>query len=164
VTRSTSSPLPSPSRVVPHLRILYEIYTNNLWAGVLNDPGNGTSKTHMREESSVWRFIQAGDFRIDPEAFGVSIGSHTVHLTPKEFKLLLYLAKRTARAVTHQRLIQAIWGVNTSGERERLRDTGTGATQEDRGAWRPSLSCDRALDWVPLRTCRGNLFAPADKK
>jgi two-component system, OmpR family, KDP operon response regulator KdpE len=83
--------------------------------------GTGHLKHICGEESRVWRFIQAGDFRIDPEAFGVSIGSRTVHLTPKEFKLLLYLAKRTARAVTHQRLIQAIWGVKTSGERERLR-------------------------------------------
>jgi len=69
----------------------------------------------------MWRLIQAGDFRIDPEAFWVSVGSRTVHLTPKEFRLLLYLAKRAARAVTHQRLIHAIWGVNTGGERERLR-------------------------------------------
>ena len=69
----------------------------------------------------MWRFIQAGDFRIDPEAFGVSVGGRTVHLTPKEFKLLLYLANRAARAVTHQRLINAIWGENKGGERERLR-------------------------------------------
>jgi two-component system, OmpR family, KDP operon response regulator KdpE len=69
----------------------------------------------------MWRFIQAGDFRIDPEAFGVSVGGRTVHLTPKEFKLLLYLANRAARSVTHQRLINAIWGANTGGERGRLR-------------------------------------------
>jgi two-component system KDP operon response regulator KdpE len=69
----------------------------------------------------MWRFIQAGDFRIDPEAFGVSVVGRTVHLTPKEFKLLLYLANRATRSVTHQRLINAIWGENTGGERERLR-------------------------------------------
>ena len=69
----------------------------------------------------MWRLIQAGDFRIDPEAFWVSVQSRTVHLTPKEFRLLLYLAKRAGRAVTHQRLIHAIWGVHTGGERERLR-------------------------------------------
>ena len=69
----------------------------------------------------MWRFIQAGDFRIDPEAFGVSVGGRPVHLTPKEFRLLLYLASRAARAVTHQRLINAIWGAKTGGERERLR-------------------------------------------
>ena len=69
----------------------------------------------------MWRFVQAGDFRIDPETFWVSVGNRTVHLTPKEFRLLLYLAKRAARAVTHQRLIHAIWGATTGGERERLR-------------------------------------------
>jgi|KBSMisStaDraftv2_1062788.scaffolds.fasta_scaffold33405_3 two-component system, OmpR family, KDP operon response regulator KdpE len=69
----------------------------------------------------MWRFIHAGDFRIDPQAFGVSVAGRAVHLTPKEFKLLLYLANRAERAVTHQRLITAIWGVHTGGERERLR-------------------------------------------
>jgi DNA-binding response OmpR family regulator len=69
----------------------------------------------------MWRLIEAGDFRIDPEAFYVSVRSRRVQLTPKEFKLLVYLAKHSTRVVTHQKLILAIWGANAPGDRERLR-------------------------------------------
>jgi two-component system KDP operon response regulator KdpE len=69
----------------------------------------------------MWRLIEAGDFRVDAEAFRVSVRNRRVHLTPKEFKLLLYLAKHATRVVTHQKLLLAIWGINTVGERDRLR-------------------------------------------
>ena len=69
----------------------------------------------------MWRLIEAGDFRVDPEAFYVSVRNRRVHLTPKEFKLLLYLAKHSTRVVTHQKLILASWGANGTGDRERLR-------------------------------------------
>jgi two-component system KDP operon response regulator KdpE len=67
------------------------------------------------------RLIEVGDFCIDPKAFYVSVQNRRVHLTPKEFKLLLYLVKNAARVVTHQKLILALWGENGSGDRERLR-------------------------------------------
>ena len=69
----------------------------------------------------MWRLIEVGDFRVDPEAFYVSVRNRRVHLTPKEFKLLLYLAKHSTRVVTHQKLILAIWGANGAGDRQRLR-------------------------------------------
>jgi two-component system KDP operon response regulator KdpE len=69
----------------------------------------------------MWRLIEAGDFRVDPEAFYVSVRNRRVHLTPREFKLLLCLAKHSTRVVTHQKLILAIWGGNGAGDRERLR-------------------------------------------
>jgi two-component system, OmpR family, KDP operon response regulator KdpE len=69
----------------------------------------------------MWRLIEAGDFRIDPEAYYVSVRNRRIHLTPKEFKLLLYLAKHSTRVVTHRKLILAIWGANGVGDRERLR-------------------------------------------
>jgi len=69
----------------------------------------------------MWRLIEAGDFRVDAEAFRVSVRNRRVRLTPKEFKLLLYLAKHPTRVVTHQKLILAIWGSNGAGDRERLR-------------------------------------------
>jgi len=69
----------------------------------------------------MWRLIEVGDFRVDPEAFYVSVRNRRVHLTPKEFKLLLYLAKHSTRVITHQKLILAIWGAKGAGDRERLR-------------------------------------------
>src|SRR5689334_20834699 len=41
--------------------------------------------------------IEAGDFRIDLEAHSVHVLSHDVHLTPKEFDLLLYLARNPGK-------------------------------------------------------------------
>jgi two-component system KDP operon response regulator KdpE len=69
----------------------------------------------------MWRLIETGDFRIDPEALRVSVRNRSVHLTPKEFKLLLHLAKRPTHIVTHHKLILAVWGIDTGLERERLR-------------------------------------------
>ncbi len=69
----------------------------------------------------MWRVIESGDFCVDPEALYVSVQNRKIHLTPKEFKLLHYLAKHPARAVTHQKLIMRIWGANGNGDRERLR-------------------------------------------
>ena len=69
----------------------------------------------------MWRLIETGDFRIDAEALRVSVRNRNIHLTPKEFKLLLYLAKHPTHIATHHKLILAIWGIDTGVERERLR-------------------------------------------
>lgn len=67
------------------------------------------------------RLIEAGDFHVDAKAFYISVKNRRVHLTPKEFKLLLYLTKHPTRVVTHHELILAIWGTTGAGDRERLR-------------------------------------------
>jgi two-component system KDP operon response regulator KdpE len=72
-------------------------------------------------EYTMWRIIEVGDFRVDPYRFRASIRNRQIRLTPKEFKLLLYLARHASCIVTHQKLALAIWGANTNGQRERLR-------------------------------------------
>jgi two-component system KDP operon response regulator KdpE len=69
----------------------------------------------------MWRLIETGDFRVDAEALRVSVRNRSVHLTPKEFKLLLHFAKRPTHIVTHHKLILAVWGQDTGVERDRLR-------------------------------------------
>ena len=44
-----------------------------------------------------------------------------VRLTPKEFELLLYLARHASRVVTHRALLLAIWGPNSVEQPEHLR-------------------------------------------
>jgi two-component system KDP operon response regulator KdpE len=67
------------------------------------------------------RTITIGDFKIDGDAFRVSIKNVEVRLTPKEFELLLYLARHAGRVVTHRALLLAIWGANSVEQPEHLR-------------------------------------------
>jgi two-component system, OmpR family, KDP operon response regulator KdpE len=65
--------------------------------------------------------IVAGDFSIDLEARSVKVAGREVHLTPKEFDLLVYLAKRAGKVVTHRTLLAAVWGANSTEQPEYLR-------------------------------------------
>lgn len=67
------------------------------------------------------RTIVIGDFKIDADAFRVSIKDSEVRMTPKEFELLLYLARHAGRVVTHRTLLLAIWGPNSLEQPEHLR-------------------------------------------
>jgi two-component system, OmpR family, KDP operon response regulator KdpE len=65
--------------------------------------------------------IEIGDFRIDFAAHKVMVGRREVHLTPKEFELLVYLARRAGKVVTHRALLGAIWGGQSTEQVEYLR-------------------------------------------
>ena len=65
--------------------------------------------------------IAAGDFSIDLDARSVKVTGREVHLTPKEFDLLVYLARRAGKVVTHRTLLAAIWGPNSTEQPEYLR-------------------------------------------
>ncbi len=65
--------------------------------------------------------IDAGDFRIDLHGHRVSVRGNNVHLTPKEFDLLAYLAKKPGRVVPHRELLTAIWGIESADQPEYLR-------------------------------------------
>jgi two-component system KDP operon response regulator KdpE len=72
-------------------------------------------------EDPAQRTIAIGDFKIDADAFRVSVKNGDVRLTPKEFELLLYLARHAGRVVTHRTLLLAIWGPNSLEQPEHLR-------------------------------------------
>jgi two-component system, OmpR family, KDP operon response regulator KdpE len=65
--------------------------------------------------------IEIGDFRIDTEAHKVTVLSREVRLTPKEFDLLVYLARRPGKVVNHRTLLGAIWGGQSTEQVEYLR-------------------------------------------
>jgi two-component system KDP operon response regulator KdpE len=44
-----------------------------------------------------------------------------VHLTPKEFDLLTYLARHAGKVLTHRNLLAAVWGGNSVEQPEYLR-------------------------------------------
>ncbi|HLX74067.1 MAG TPA: response regulator transcription factor [Terriglobales bacterium] len=72
-------------------------------------------------EPSSGGVIEVGDFRIDQEAHTVSVRGREVHLTPKEFDLLVYLARHPGKVVTHRALLTAVWGANSMEQPEYLR-------------------------------------------
>jgi len=65
--------------------------------------------------------IDIGDFQIDLQARSVRVRDRSLHLTPKEFDLLVYLARHPGRVVTHRALLSAIWGENSVEQPEYLR-------------------------------------------
>jgi two-component system KDP operon response regulator KdpE len=67
------------------------------------------------------QLIEAGDFRIDVPTRSVQVKGREVHLTPKEFDLLVYLARHAGRVLTHRSLLAAVWGGNSVEQPEYLR-------------------------------------------
>ncbi len=65
--------------------------------------------------------IKMGDFRIDIPARKVEVKKNEVHLTPKEFDLLVHLARHPGKVITHHALLTAVWGPNSTQQPEYLR-------------------------------------------
>jgi two-component system response regulator ResD len=60
--------------------------------------------------------IEAGDMRINEEAREVSVGGEPLGLTPKEYELLLCLARRPGRVFSREQLLEQVWGYDFFGE------------------------------------------------
>lgn len=54
--------------------------------------------------------IEAGALRIDVPAHTVTLDGAAVKLSPKEFDLLIVLARAAGRVCTHRQLLQSVWG------------------------------------------------------
>jgi two-component system KDP operon response regulator KdpE len=65
--------------------------------------------------------VAEGDFQIDAETHIALVRGAEVHLTPKEFDLLLYFAMHPRRVLTHKTLLRAIWGPAGNDQPEYLR-------------------------------------------
>lgn len=71
-------------------------------------------------EPTQTRF-EVGDFVIDADAHTVVVRGQAVHLTPKEFDLLLHFARSPGRVLTHKVLLRAVWGPAGDDQPEYLR-------------------------------------------
>lgn len=65
--------------------------------------------------------IDLGDFHVDLTSRTVSVRGDEVHLTPKEFELLIYLIRHAGKVLTHRVLLGAIWGGDYTEQTEYLR-------------------------------------------
>jgi len=79
-------------------------------------------RAHLRrapERTAV--AIETGDFVVDATAHTITVLGKPIHLTPKEFDLLLHLARHAGKVMTHRALLTAVWGGQSAHQPEYLR-------------------------------------------
>lgn len=65
--------------------------------------------------------LEEGDFRLDLESRRVFVCNGEVHLTPKEYDLLVHFVRHAGKVLTHRNLLGAVWGGNYTEQGEYLR-------------------------------------------
>lgn len=65
--------------------------------------------------------LRAGSLELDPGRRLLLKNGVEIHLSPKEFDLLVYLFQHQGAPVMHARLLQSVWGPEFGGELEYLR-------------------------------------------
>jgi two-component system KDP operon response regulator KdpE len=65
--------------------------------------------------------LEVGDFRLDLEDRRVTVSGAEVHLTPKEYDLMVYLISHPGKVLTHRTLLTSIWGGESVEQTEYLR-------------------------------------------
>jgi two-component system, OmpR family, KDP operon response regulator KdpE len=65
--------------------------------------------------------LSLDDIQADFQTRQVTVRGQTVHLTPKEFELLRYLANRPNTIIPHHELLRAVWGPEYGTELGHLR-------------------------------------------
>lgn len=65
--------------------------------------------------------IEIGDFVIDLETRLVTVRGREVHLSPKEFDLVVYWAQHPNKVITHRALLAAVWSDTPTAEADHLR-------------------------------------------
>ena len=65
--------------------------------------------------------FEAGDFKVDLDTRRVLVHGREIRLTPKEFDLFVYMARRPNRVIAHAALLEAVWGEASQEQPEYLR-------------------------------------------
>jgi two-component system, OmpR family, KDP operon response regulator KdpE len=65
--------------------------------------------------------ILLGDFHVDLASRSVTVREEEIHLTPKEYELLLYFIRHPDKVLTHRVLLGALWGGDYVEQTEYLR-------------------------------------------
>ena len=67
-------------------------------------------RSALQPAQTTQTVLDAGDFHVDLETRSVTVVGREVHLTPKEFDLLVYFIKHAGKVLTHRTLLAAVWG------------------------------------------------------
>lgn len=96
--------------------------------------------------------IAVGDFAVDPAAHEVKVRGTAIHLTPKEFELLLHFARNSGKVISHRALLTAIWGSQSAQQPEYLRVFV--------GQLRKKLAADTTREYIQTEPWVGYRFFP----
>ncbi len=69
-------------------------------------------RRRFANQPEAQQVIALGDFVIDIPQHRVLVRGQDVHLTPKQFDLLVVLAQHAGQVLTHRALLHAVWGSN----------------------------------------------------
>jgi len=75
----------------------------------------------QRNEAADTEILKAGSLELDIKRRLMWRGGAPVHLSPKEFDLLVYMMQNRDVPLTHARLLRALWGPEYGNELEYLR-------------------------------------------
>ncbi|MFA1711882.1 response regulator transcription factor [Peribacillus frigoritolerans] len=73
---------------------------------------NGSESSQEQEEG----LLKLGELKVFPERYEAFFDEQQLELTPKEFELLLYLAKNKGRVLTRDQLLSAVWNYDFAGD------------------------------------------------
>jgi two-component system KDP operon response regulator KdpE len=74
-----------------------------------------------RHEAPELELLQVGNLKMDVKARILWRGDEAVHLSPTEFKLLVFLMNHPNTVLTHAEILSKIWGPGYAQERDYLR-------------------------------------------
>lgn len=72
-----------------------------------------------RTEGTVGRdgeLLVFGDLTIDRYAHAAAVAGETLHLSPKEFELLAFLAKHEGKVLAREYILDSLWGYDYDGD------------------------------------------------
>jgi two-component system, OmpR family, KDP operon response regulator KdpE len=82
-------------------------------------------RAHLRRQALGWRVgepqVQFGLITVDLGERRVVRGSHIVHLSPTEYRLLSALVRHPGRVLTHEQLLGEVWGPTQTNNHHYLR-------------------------------------------
>lgn len=71
-----------------------------------------TRRSQIGFEIKKSQCIQVGALTIDKDQYKVFDGDQELELSPREFKLLMYLVENQNKAVSRIQILNAVWGIN----------------------------------------------------
>ena len=80
-----------------------------------------TALRHRIQRKNEIPVLRLGDLEVDNVRHRVTRAGNEVKLTPKEFELLLFLARHAGRALTHRQILTAVWGPAHAEDTQYLR-------------------------------------------
>ena len=80
-----------------------------------------TALRHRMQRKAEVPVLRIADLEVDAVRHRVTKAGAELHLTPKEFELLSFLARHAGRVLTHKQILAAVWGPAHTEDTQYLR-------------------------------------------